>query len=328
MTRRANAPALGKTLLVATLAALALAICQAMPAFAQNNPDPNKNPAQFDFADTFYTANGMVLAQLNAPADARQCVNVPQSNGNGGNNWVIDNTNTSPTHNNCRVNQILAVFDRNGNVAFFNAMAVLANVNSFNLNDPNGVESHTQGDKFRAFFSISQKDINGKLATTPCNPTTSRGPGCITLTAAEGSQRMERVFDTDTTYFCRDIMNLWRITYTFFTANAFTQQGQAILAPFAQKNGLNSDGTPIINTTADIDNLTAQGIMQQIQPNEDGSQGIAWIVCVVLADPTNGTITPDAFLVTVNFPGTSNPVSPQFVTQFNCLQSTGNFCPN
>lgn len=328
MSKRANASAVGKTFCVVALAALALAICQATPAFAQNNPDPNKNPAQFDFADTFYTANGMVLAQLNAPADARQCVNVPQSNGKGGNNWVIDSTNTSPIHNTCRVNQTLAVFDRNGNVAFFNAMAVLANVNSFNLNDPNGVESHTQGDKFRAFFSISQKTSNGTLATTPCSPTTSSGTNCITLTAAEGSQRQERVFDTDTTYFCRDIMNLWRITYVFFTAQAFTPQGQAILAPFAKKNGLNGDGTPIINTTADIDNLTAQGIMQQVQPNEDGSQGIAWIVCVVLADPTNGTITPDSFLVTVNFPGTTNPVSPQFVTQFNCLQSTGQFCTN
>jgi len=235
MTKRANATALGTTLWVAALAALALAICQATPAFAQNNPDPNKNPAQFDFADSFYTANGMVLAQLDAPADARQCVNVPQSNGQGGNNWVIDSTNTSPIHNTCRVNQILAVFDQNGNVAFFNAMAVLANVNSFNLNDPNGLESHTQGNTFRAFFSISQKDINGNLATTPCSPTTSSGVGCITLTAAEGSQRQERTYDTKTTYFCRDIMNLWRITYVFFTAQAFTPQGQQILAPYERQ---------------------------------------------------------------------------------------------
>jgi hypothetical protein len=313
-----------KILCVAGLAALALAICQA-PAFAQNSSDPNKNPAQFDFADTFYTDNGMVLNQINAPGDARQCVNVPQSNGNGGFNWVLDNTNTSPIHNTCRVNQVLAVFDRNGNVAFFNAMAVLANVNSFNLNDPNGVESHTQGDAFRAFFSVSQITSNGTFATTPCSPTTSSGPNCVTLTAAEGAQRQERVFDTNTTYFCRDIMNLWRITYIIFTAKAFTPEGRKILAPFAAANGTNRDGTPILNKTVDIDNLAAQGIIQEIQPNEDGSQGIAWIVCVVLADPTNGTITPDAFLITVNF-ANGKPVSPQFQTQFNCLQSTGQFC--
>lgn len=326
MTRKArygSAPALGWTALVVVAACV---LCLATPALAQNNPDPNKNVAQFDFADSFYVKNGMNLTEIDAPHDARQCVNVPQSNGAGGNNWVIDNTNTSPTHNTCRVNQTLAVFDRNGNIAFFNAMAVLANVNSFNLNDPNGVFSHTQGDAFRAFFSVSQKDINGHLATTPCNPTTSSGVGCFTLTAAEGSQRQERTFDTNTAYFCIDILNLWRITYSFFTAQAFTPQGQAVLAQFAQKNGVNSDGTPIINTTADFDSLTAQGLMQQIQPNEDGSQGIGWIVCVVLADPTNGTITPDAFLVSVTFPGTTTPVSPQFQQQFNCLQSTGQFC--
>lgn len=317
MMRRANASALGKTLCLAALAALALAICQATPAFAQNSTDPNKNPAQFDFADSFYIANGMNLTALNAANDARVCVNAP---------GVRDNSNTSPIHNNCRVPTTIAVFDRNGNVAFFNVMAVLADVSSFNLNDPHGVFSHQQGDQFRAFFSPTQKDVNGNIATTPCSPTTSSGVGCVTLTAAEGSQRQERTFDTDTDYFCTDIMNLWRITYIIFTAQAFTPQGQKILAPFAQANGTNSDGTPILNKTVDIDNLTSQGLVQQIQPNENGSQGIAWIVCVVLADPTNGTITPDAVLVTVNFPGTNNPVSPQFRTQFNCLQQTGQFC--
>lgn len=318
MTKRANAPVFGKAFCVPALAALALVICQAMPAFAQNSTDPNKNPAQFDFADSFYTANGMVLSQINAPGDARVCVNAP---------GVRDNSNTSPIHNNCRVPTTIAVFDRNGNVAFFNVMGVLANVNSFNLNDPNGVFSHGQGDSFRAFFSVSQKDVNGKIATTPCNPTTSSGPGCFTLTAAEGSQRQERTFDTDTDYFCTDIMNLWRITYSFFTAKAFGPDGKVVAAlqPFFS-NGTNSDGTPIINKTTDFDNLTAQGYMQQIQPNEDGTQGIGWIICVVLADPTNGTITPDAVLVTVNFPGTTTPVSPQFVTEFNCLQQTGQFC--
>lgn len=316
MTKRANAPV--KRLCVVALAVIVLAVCQASPAFGQNSTDPNKNPAQFDFADSFYTANGMNLNAINAANDGRVCVNSP---------GVIDNTNTSPIHNNCRNPTTIAVFDRNGNVAFFNVMAVLADVSSFNLNDPNGVESHTQGNKFRAFFSPSQKDTNGNIATTPCSPTTSSGVGCVTLTAAENHQRQERTFDTDTTYFCRDILNLWRITYVIFTAQAFTPQGQKILAPFAQANGTNSDGTPILNKTVDIDNLQAQGLVQEIQPNEDGTQGIAWIVCVVLADPTNGTITPDATLVTVNFPGTNNPVSPQFATQFSCLQKTGQFCP-
>jgi hypothetical protein len=306
------------------LAAFALGIYQATPAFAQNSSDPNKNVAQFDFADNFYIVNGMNLSQINAPGDARMCVNVPQTNPDGSRNWVLDSTNTSTTHNTCRVMQTIAVFDKDGNIAFFNAMGVLANVNSFDFNNPQGQPTHDVANSFRAFFAPRQKQANGTIATVPCTPTVTTN--CVNLTAAEGSQRAERVFDTTTTYFCRDLLNLWRITYTIFTAKAFTPQGQKILAPFAAANGINSDGTPILTKTADIDSLTSQGIVQQIQPAEDGSQGIGWIICVVLADPTNGTVTPDAFLVSVVFPGTSTPVSPQFQKQFNCLQSTGQFC--
>jgi len=312
----------GRTACVVLLAAFALCLCQVTPAFAQNSTNPNMNPGQFDFADSFYTTdNGMVLSQLNAPGDARQCVNPPLPNGNA----VLDNSNTSPIHNNCRVKQTLAVFNNVGQISFFNAMAVLANVNSFDLTNSNGVFNHTEGDAFRAFFAPIQKQANGTIATVACSPTVTTN--CVNLSAAESAQRAERVFDTTTDYFCEDILNLWRITYTYYTAAAFTPAGQAALAPFAAANGLNSDGTPILTATADIDNLAAQGYLVEVQPNENGSQGIAWIVCVVLADPTNGTITPDAFLISVTFPNTTTPVSPQFQEQFNCLQSTGQFCP-
>jgi hypothetical protein len=325
MTKKRNFAALSRTACIALLAGFVLVICQASPVFAQNNPDPNGLPGQFDFADSFYINNGMDLSQLNLPGDARQCVNPPLPNGNA----VLDLTNTSPTHNDCRVLQTLAVFNNVGQISFFNAMGVLANVNSFAdcCTDPNsiGTQTHAIADSFRAFFAPIQKQANGTIATVPCTPTVTTN--CVTLTAAEGSQRAERVFDTATTYFCADLLNLWRITYTIYTAQAFTKAGQKILAPFAKANGVNSDGTPILTKTADIDNLTALGLLQEIQPAEDGSQGIGWIVCVVLADPTMGAVTKDAFLVSVVFPGTTTPVSPQFQTQFNCLQATGQFCP-
>lgn len=333
MTKKSNAPTLGRTACISVLAGLVLAVFQATPAAAQANPDPNGLPTPFDFSDQFYIKNGMDLNQINSPGDARMCVNVPQfiilPNGTKLQNWSLNNTppNTSPTHNNCRVGQTVAVFDKDGNIAFFNVMGVLANANSFTgLSDPNsiGFKTHAIANSFRAFFAPIQKQANGSIATVPCTSTVTTN--CVTLTAAEGSQRAERVFDTTTTYFCADLLNLWRITYTIFTAKAFTPQGQQILAPFAQANGLNSDGTPILTKTADIDSLTAQGIVQEIQPNEDGSQGIGWIVCVVIADPTTGAIAKDAFLVSVVFPGTSTPVSPQFQKQFNCLQATGQFC--
>jgi len=303
------------------LAGLVLTLC-APRAFAQNNLDPNGNPGPFDFADSFYTLNGMDITQIDAPGDARMCVNVPQTNSNGTINWVLDSTNTSPIHNNCRVTQTIAVWNNVGAITYFNAYGVLANSSSF-LSNSQGSATHTVANEFRAFFAPKQLQANGTISTVPCSPTVTTN--CISLSAAEGNQRSERVFDTTTDYFCLDLLNLWRITYTYYTAAAFTPAGQAVLATYAAQNGVSSDGTPILNTTAEVDGLTAQGYLVEVQPAEDGSQGIGWIICSVIADPTNGAITKDAFLVSVtNANGT--PVSPQFQSNFTCLQQTGQFC--
>ncbi len=43
--------------------------------------------------------------------------------------------------------------------------------------------------------------------------------------------------------------------------------------------------------------------------------------------PRAGSIAPDAFLDFVRRPD-GTPVDPEVVTQFNCLQQTGDFCPS
>src|SRR5215471_12595009 len=46
-----------------------------------------------------------------------------------------------------------------------------------------------------------------------------------------------------------------------------------------------------------------------------------------MQDPRGGSIAKDAFLDFVKRPD-GTPVDPEVVTQFNCLQQTGNFCPS
>ena len=325
MSRKQNILKSGVGAGILALAALVLTL-YAPRAFAQNNLNPNGNPGPFDFADSFYTTNGMDITQIDLPGDSRMCVNVPQTNANGTINWILDSSNTSPVHNNCRVTLTIAVWNNVGAITYFNAYGVLANSNSFlDLSNPNsqGSATHTIANSFRAFFAPIQKQANGTISTTPCSATVTTN--CISLSAAEGNQRSERIFDTTTDYFCEDLLNLWRITYTYYTAAALTPAGQAVLAPIAAANGVSADGTPVLTTTAEADGLTAQGLLVEVQPLEDGSQGIGWIICSVIADPTNGAITPDAFLVSVtNKNGT--PVSPQFQANFTCLQQTGQFC--
>jgi hypothetical protein len=65
----------------------------------------NVNPPPFDFADSFYLQNGIDLNVLNSPASARfglfRQTGPPAPAGKS--NWVIDDSNTSPIHNNVRI---------------------------------------------------------------------------------------------------------------------------------------------------------------------------------------------------------------------------------
>jgi hypothetical protein len=63
------------------------------------------NPPPFDFADSFYKVNGIDLSVLNSPASARfglfRQTGPPAPPGQF--NWVVDDSNTSPIHDNVRI---------------------------------------------------------------------------------------------------------------------------------------------------------------------------------------------------------------------------------
>jgi hypothetical protein len=65
-----------------------------------------------------------------------------------------------------------------------------------------------------------------------------------------------------------------------------------------QQNGLTADGTPIVKTGDELDNvLEANGCAAEGQLALDGSDGGAiWLVCPAIPDPRAGAISADAFL--------------------------------
>src|SRR6202046_2481488 len=71
-----------------------------------------------------------------------------------------------------------------------------------------------------------------------------------------------------------------------------------ILKKLGQQNGLTPDGTPIVKTGDELDNiLEANGCAAEGQLAFDGSDGGAvWLVCPAIPDPRAGAIAPDAFL--------------------------------
>jgi hypothetical protein len=88
----------------------------------------------------------------------------------------------------------------------------------------------------------------------------------------------------------------------------------------ARKNGRDLDGTPIIASVTDIDNLFRKGyVTKRTRPLTDV---LHYSICPVVKDPRNGGIARDQFLaITRKADGT--PLDPKFLADFNSLQATG-----
>ncbi len=87
-------------------------------------------------------------------------------------------------------------------------------------------------------------------------------------------------------------------------------------------SGCTSSSAAIIESKSDIDSLAKDGYVALIKrgTTETGR----YFVCPVYQDPTNGAISPDAFLATVRrSDGTALPAEQGFVTNFQSLQTTG-----
>ena len=136
------------------------------------------------------------------------------------------------------------------------------------------------------------------------------------------------VNDSPFGYFCDDLLGMWINTYFWYTVDP-AHPGPVcgpILQTLAARNGLTTDGTPIVKTPDELNNdLEANGCAAEGQEDPGGGDGGAvWDVCPAIPDPTNGAITADAFLDQVkNANGT--PQNPLMTAQFLSLQRTGQF---
>ena len=268
---------------------------------AQTNPLLQNSPP-FDFNDAFYLFNGIDPARLIVRVGTPSR---PQ------NVWVVDNSNTDGTRNNIRVLETASAFDIDGNLNYFNVFAVL-NVDAFLDNDA-GFRARTIADSFRAIF----------FPKTPRLP--NGDPGPVSLGFAVETRRQDNAFETKDEYFCQNLLGFWVAHFAIYTREAFRPAGQRILREFAQRNGLDADGTPLLRTVREVDQLVALGLMEIRMNPLTGGEGTRWLICPVIPDPREKAIRTDAFLgFATRANGTA--VTPAFPANFVCLQNTGNFC--
>lgn len=218
------------------------------------------NPPPFDFSDDFYRANGIV------PENIGERVGTSARNPL---HWTVDNSNTDPNRRNIRVLETTGGWNNSGSLIYYSIMGTLM-PSAFERNPDGTLTARGQhaldiANSFRAFlFPKTQRDANN-------NPIFVKSP-------APPNRRQDNVFDTRNGYFSNNVLGNWILAFVVYTAKAFTPDGRARLDPIAAKNGRDLDGTPILQTADDIDNLAADGFVIIATRAQNGSEGFPWVI--------------------------------------------------
>lgn len=218
----------------------------------------------FDFSDAYYLANGINPASvIGRPRGANA-------------SSVIDNRENGPNYNNVRIREHTAAYDHSGHPIFFSVTG-LPNAGSF-TNNAAGREARQIADEYKVYEF--PRAANAPFAVFP--------------------KRQDLIADLRHGYFSNDPLGVWQVNIVRFTPAALnTGAGQRALASLAARNGRDLDGTPVIKTVGEVEDLADDGFVTISIPAADGSQGFRWFFCPVIEHPDQGAIAPDAFLTRV-----------------------------
>ena len=218
------------------------------------------NPPPFDFSDDFYRANGIV------PENIGERVGTPARNPL---HWTVDNSNTDPNRRNIRILETTGGWNDSGSLIYYSIMGTLM-PSAFERNPDGTLTARGQraldiANSFRAFlFPKTQRDANN-------NPIFVKSP-------APPNRRQDNAFDTRNGFFSNNVLGNWILAFVVYTSKAFTPEGRERLDPIAARNGRDLDGTAILQTASDIDNLAADGFVIIATRAQNGSEGFPWVI--------------------------------------------------
>jgi hypothetical protein len=247
------------------------------------------NPPPFDFTNRFYRANGVNPNRILGRVSGTDGIS------------VVDDA-PDRDHRDVRVVLTIPAWDHSGHPYFW--------VPTGSLNG-NGFTADAAGREARALAEASVIWLFPRTGGDPLGL----------------DKRQEDVVDLRNGYFSNNPLGLWVNVFVNWTPRAFdTAEGRATLADLAERNGLAVDGTPVVKTASEIDDLTDAGLVTQRRRPANGSLGPRYTICPVIEDPRDGAIAPDAFLAAVRqADGSVLPSSQEFVTHFESLRTTGDW---
>jgi hypothetical protein len=246
------------------------------PAFAQGLP---QGLPPFDRTDEFYRANGIDPAAIQGRPVAANA------------NSVVDDRENGPNYNNIRVRSYAGSYDHSGHPVFFYVTG-LVRLNAF-LNNAAGQRALQIAESYDVYEF--PRSTNAQYAVFP--------------------KRQDNLTDLRNGYFSNNPLGIWRIKLVRFTPAAFnTDEGRRRLADIAEDNGTDLDGTPLIRTLSEIENLASRGLVTIEIPPMDGT-ALRWFMCPVIEHPEGGAITHDGTLGVTNI-----PAAQEFRTLFESLR--------
>jgi len=221
----------------------------------------NSPPAQF--TDEEYLANGIDPA-LPDPADPANPHNRPPLPGFDPSKFVdpLDGVDdggraTLQSDGTIEVNELTGGYNHSGKAIFY---TVLSKFNEGSFTDD------AAGDNARDIADFFVAYIFPKAS----------GPQFVPMFP---NRRQDNLFDTRHGYFSNNPLGLWILVFVSYTDKAFeTEEGLDALFELADENGLNLDGTPIIKTVGDLEDLEEDGFVQFRTRDLDGSQGFPWVI--------------------------------------------------
>lgn len=239
----------------------------------------------FDFTDAYYRANGVEPTKIGGRPQA------PTASA------VVDTPNYS-FQRNVRIIRTFVGYGASGAPQFF----TVHGGGGYDLftNDAAGRKARQIADSY-AEYIFPQRGANP-------------------VGIANGRQSF--IHQNNNGYFSNNPLGLWIHVWVNYTDKAFnTADGKKMLADLQAKNGAALDGTPIIRTTSEIDNLFSKGYVTKLTTG-DASR---YAICPEIRDPRDGGIAADAFSAGFIKRPDGSYLEPKLVDVFNSLKTTGNW---
>lgn len=211
----------------------------------QGEGRPYNKVAAFDFTDDFYREHGVnpdrIVERVTGEEKGKS----------------VKYASPHADFTNVRILEITGGFSNNGLLMFYPINGKLI-PESFTDNSA-GKNARSIADEFKAF--IFPKAKGGQL----CPKSTNR--------------RQDNMFDLANQYFLRNPLGLWHLTFVSYVQGASRKTNcRQMLDELKEKNGVDADGTPVIENLDEVNELERLGCVELKHRAADGKQGFPWVI--------------------------------------------------